>query len=49
MVYRVPIYSISSWTSIMSQGAALIVDPIRDIYEVSRVPSPLLHTEADAL
>lgn len=33
---RVPIYSISSWTSIMSQKAALFIDPIRDIYEVSR-------------
>lgn len=29
----VPIYSISSWTSILSTDAAFYVEPIRDIYE----------------
>ncbi|KAH8804977.1 organic solute transporter Ostalpha-domain-containing protein [Xylogone sp. PMI_703] len=29
----VPIYSISSWSSIISLKAAMFVDPIRDIYE----------------
>ncbi|TQS39385.1 hypothetical protein Golomagni_00091 [Golovinomyces magnicellulatus] len=29
----VPIYSLSSWSSIVSLRAAMIVDPIRDIYE----------------
>lgn len=32
---RVPIYSASSWASIMSQDAAFYLDPLRDIYEVS--------------
>ena len=32
---RVPIYSASSWASIMSLTAAFYLDPIRDIYEVS--------------
>lgn len=31
---RVPIYSASSWASIMSQDAAFYLDPLRDIYEV---------------
>ena len=31
---RVPIYSISSWSSIMSLKVAMWVDPIRDVYEV---------------
>lgn len=30
---RVPIYSISSWVSLISFAAAQFVDPIRDIYE----------------
>lgn len=30
---RVPIYSLSSWSSIISLKAAMFVDPIRDIYE----------------
>lgn len=33
ILLMVPIYSVSSWTSIMSQKAALFIDPIRDIYE----------------
>jgi hypothetical protein len=32
--YRVPIYSLSSWSSIVSLKAAMFVDPIRDVYEV---------------
>ena len=31
---RVPIYSLSSWMSIVSLKAAMFVDPVRDIYEV---------------
>ena len=31
---RVPVYSASSWASIMSQDAAFYLDPLRDIYEV---------------
>jgi hypothetical protein len=31
---RVPIYSISSWLSLVSLKAAFWVDPIRDVYEV---------------
>jgi hypothetical protein len=31
---RVPIYSLSSWSSIVSLKAAMFVDPIRDVYEV---------------
>jgi hypothetical protein len=30
----VPIYSIASWTSMMSTTAASFLDPIRDVYEV---------------
>ena len=30
---RVPIYSISSWSSMVSQSAAVFLDPVRDIYE----------------
>jgi hypothetical protein len=33
ILLMVPIYSISSWTSMMSHTAAAVVDPIRDIYE----------------
>ncbi|KAG9235804.1 organic solute transporter Ostalpha-domain-containing protein [Amylocarpus encephaloides] len=33
ILLMVPIYSISSWSSIMSSRAAMFVDPIRDIYE----------------
>lgn len=33
---RVPIYSISSWTSLVSRDAAMFIDPIRDVYEVGR-------------
>lgn len=32
---RVPIYSASSWASMMSLTAAFYVEPIRDIYEAS--------------
>jgi hypothetical protein len=35
--YRVPIYSIASWCSIISLKVAMFVDPIRDVYEVMRV------------
>jgi hypothetical protein len=38
IAYRVPIYSISSWVSIMSLDVAMWVDPIRDIYEVRLGP-----------
>lgn len=31
---RVPIYSLSSWVSILSLTAAMFVDPVRDVYEV---------------
>lgn len=31
---RVPIYSASSYASLMSQTAAFYIDPLRDIYEV---------------
>lgn len=33
-MHRVPIYSIASWTSMVSRTAAAFLDPIRDIYEV---------------
>ncbi|RDL38860.1 DUF300-domain-containing protein [Venustampulla echinocandica] len=33
ILFMVPIYSISSWSSIVSLKAALFVEPIRDIYE----------------
>lgn len=33
ILLMVPIYSISSWSSIISLKAAMFVDPIRDIYE----------------
>ena len=33
-----PIYSLSSWSSIISLKAAMFVDPIRDIYEVGPYP-----------
>ncbi|KAH8648764.1 organic solute transporter Ostalpha-domain-containing protein [Tricladium varicosporioides] len=33
ILLMVPIYSISSWSSIISMKAALFVDPVRDIYE----------------
>jgi Organic solute transporter Ostalpha len=36
---RVPIYSLSSWSSIVSLKAAMFVDPIRDVYEV-RIDPP---------
>lgn len=32
-IHRVPIYSISSWVSLISFAAAQFVDPIRDVYE----------------
>lgn len=32
--FRVPIYSISSWTSILSIKVASFVEPVRDVYEV---------------
>lgn len=34
-VHRVPVYSASSWASIMSLKAAFWLDPLRDVYEVS--------------
>lgn len=37
---RVPIYSISSWSSIISLKIAMFVDPIRDIYEVVQTIHP---------
>lgn len=33
ILLMVPIYSFSSWTSILSSKAGLLVDPIRDVYE----------------
>ncbi|KAM3065549.1 hypothetical protein ACMFMG_012219 [Clarireedia jacksonii] len=33
ILLMVPIYSVSSWTSLVSREAALFIDPIRDIYE----------------
>lgn len=33
ILMMVPIYAISSWTSMISQVAAQVLDPIRDIYE----------------
>ncbi|KAL2023386.1 hypothetical protein VTK56DRAFT_2743 [Thermocarpiscus australiensis] len=33
ILLMVPIYSIASWTSMVSQTAAAVLDPIRDIYE----------------
>ncbi|KAK3391045.1 organic solute transporter Ostalpha-domain-containing protein [Podospora didyma] len=33
ILLMVPIYSIASWTSMVSQVAAEVLDPIRDIYE----------------
>jgi hypothetical protein len=38
--YRVPIYSIASWCSIISLKVAMFVDPIRDVYEVIRTIFP---------
>lgn len=43
MQSRVPIYSIASWSSIISLKAAMFFDPIRDIYEVGG--SPCLHLQ----
>jgi peptidoglycan biosynthesis protein MviN/MurJ (putative lipid II flippase) len=34
ILLMVPIYSIASWTSMMSTTAAGFLDPIRDVYEV---------------
>jgi len=34
ILLMVPIYSLSSWSSIISLKAAMFVDPVRDIYEV---------------
>jgi hypothetical protein len=34
MSNRVPIYAISSWSSMIDLRVAFYVDPIRDIYEV---------------
>ncbi|KAF7918367.1 uncharacterized protein EAE98_004262 [Botrytis deweyae] len=33
ILLMVPIYSISSWTSLVSREAAMFIDPIRDVYE----------------
>ncbi|KAH7328008.1 organic solute transporter Ostalpha-domain-containing protein [Stachybotrys elegans] len=33
ILLMVPIYSISSWTSMISQNASAFLDPVRDIYE----------------
>ncbi|TVY78426.1 Transmembrane protein 184-like protein [Lachnellula suecica] len=33
ILFRVPIYSIASWSSIESTRVAMFVDPVRDIYE----------------
>ena len=41
---RVPIYSISSWSSIISLKVAMFVDPIRDIYEVDKSYSLAIHS-----
>jgi hypothetical protein len=38
--YRVPIYSIASWCSLISLKVAMFVDPIRDVYEVIRIVIP---------
>src|SRR6266536_1534643 len=35
---RVPIYSLSSWVSIVNLTASMFVDPIRDVYEVRSGP-----------
>src|SRR6266516_1076567 len=35
---RVPIYSLSSWVSIVNVTASMFVDPIRDVYEVRSGP-----------
>lgn len=43
---RVPIYSASSWASIMSQDAAFYLDPLRDIYEVLPAKSRILSRSA---
>jgi hypothetical protein len=45
--YRVPIYSLSSWVSILSLKAAMFVDPIRDVYEVSEDLHSGVHMTAD--
>lgn len=37
--FRVPIYAVSSWTSIISLRASQFLDPIRDIYEVRNIAS----------
>lgn len=34
-MFRVPIYSIASFSSIKSTKVAMFVDPVRDIYEVA--------------
>jgi hypothetical protein len=34
ILLMVPIYSIASWTSMVSHKAAFVLDPIRDVYEV---------------
>ena len=39
--YRVPIYAVSSWTSIVSLQASSWIVPIRDIYEVPHAPIDL--------
>lgn len=33
ILFMVPIYSASSWASLMSQDAAFYLDPLRDVYE----------------
>jgi hypothetical protein len=33
--FRVPVYAISSWISLVSLNAAFYVDAFRDIYEVN--------------
>ncbi|CAG8264049.1 unnamed protein product [Penicillium salamii] len=39
ILLMVPIYAVSSWTSIVSLTAAQFLDPVRDIYEVLGVVS----------
>ena len=41
---RVPIYSASSYASLMSQTAAFYIDPLRDIYEVNDMHPLVLAT-----
>ena len=44
---RVPIYSLSSWVSMVSRNAAAVLDPIRDIYEAffASLPPNQTHDE----